>query len=226
MKNKLLFIVALFACIVTVYGQDGNTPGAGSGWEKYTGSPILGGELGTIFDVGVLKNDDGSYWMYNSWRNQKSIALSESNDGLHWSAPLICLPFNIQSGWQDDVNRVCVIKKDGQYLMWYTGQVGAATHEGCSWIGHATSKDGKYWKRMSDKPVMSPELPWENVAVMCPHVIWDEQEHIFKMWYSAGQQMEPNAIGYAPAATASVGRSTQTTPFLRQTKTVHGLNTG
>ena len=50
---------------------------------------------------------------------------------------------------------------------------------------------------MSDKPVISPELPWEKVAVMCPDVIWDSKEKIFKMWYSGGEQYEPDAIGYA-----------------------------
>ena len=32
---------------------------------------------------------------------------------------------------------------------------------------------------------------------MCPHVIWDKHENIFKMWYSGGEQYEPDAIGYA-----------------------------
>jgi predicted GH43/DUF377 family glycosyl hydrolase len=32
---------------------------------------------------------------------------------------------------------------------------------------------------------------------MCPHVIWDEQAGLFKMWYSGGEQYEPNAIGFA-----------------------------
>jgi len=66
-----------------------------------------------------------------------------------------------------------------------------------SWIGYATSNDGVTWKRMGDKPVLSPEKPWENVAVMCPHVFWDEPAKLFRMWYSGGEQNEPNAIGYA-----------------------------
>jgi len=32
---------------------------------------------------------------------------------------------------------------------------------------------------------------------MCPHVNWDADECVFKMWYSGGEQWEPNAIGYA-----------------------------
>ena len=32
---------------------------------------------------------------------------------------------------------------------------------------------------------------------MCPHVLWDAQTRLFRMWYSGGEQNEPNAIGYA-----------------------------
>ena len=76
--------------------------------------------------------------------------------------------------------------------MWYTGQSRTK-----SWIGYATSSDGRNWARVSDKPVLSPEKSWENVAVMCPHVLWDEGEKLYRMWYSAGEQYEPNSIGYA-----------------------------
>jgi predicted GH43/DUF377 family glycosyl hydrolase len=50
---------------------------------------------------------------------------------------------------------------------------------------------------MSDKPVLSPEAAWEKAAVMCPHVIWDEQAKLYRMWYSAGEQYEPDSLGYA-----------------------------
>lgn len=167
------------------------------GWVKYKENPILGGDLGTIFDVSIMKNDDGKFAMYNSWRTQKSIALSYSDDGFNWSSPVICFPFNNETGWEYDVNRPVVLKKDGVYHMWYTGQVGAGVAGGYSWIGHVTSSDGKLWTRDSSTPVLSAELPWEKVAVMSPHVIWDEEAQLFKMWYCGGEQIEPNAIGYA-----------------------------
>jgi predicted GH43/DUF377 family glycosyl hydrolase len=78
------------------------------------------------------------------------------------------------------------------YHIWYTGQA-----NGHSRIGYATSKDGKTWKRMSKEPVIMPDEPWEKVAVMCPSVIWDGKEKLYKMWYSGGEQYEPDAIGYA-----------------------------
>ena len=96
------------------------------------------------------------------------------------------------TGWEDDINRPVVIKA-GRWLSPVVHRPG----RGRSAIGYATSADGLTWKRMSDKPVLAPERPWEKVAVMCPHVIWDEREGIFRMWYSGGEQYEPNAIGYA-----------------------------
>ncbi len=195
MKRRILFIIVIIVSIAAI-GQNKVKDTAG-GWVKYEKNPILGGSLGTIFDVSVLRNDDGTYAMYNSWRTQKSIALSYSENGFDWTSPLICFPFNNETGWEYDVNRPVIVKKDNIYHMWYTGQIGAGLSEGRSWIGHVVSEDGKLWVRKSDKPVLSPELPWEKVALMSPHVIWDEEEQIFKMWYCGGEQIEPNAIGYA-----------------------------
>ena len=162
-----------------------------AGWVKYENNPVLGGDLGTCFDVALLKENE-SYRMWFSWRPRKSVALVESADGINWSRPRIVLGPKPDSGWEDDINRPTVVRQNGTYHMWYTGQA-----RGRSWIGYATSPDGVTWKRIADKPVLSSERPWEDVAVMCPHVLWDDQEAVFRMWYSAGQQYEPNAIGYA-----------------------------
>ena len=161
-----------------------------AGWTKYPANPVIGGDLGTVFDVAVLK--EGSiYRMWASWRPRKSIALFESRDGVHWGEPSIVLG-PTQSGWEDDVNRPGVIKLGGVYHMWYTGQAGAH-----SWIGYATSSDGRRWRRASKTPVLSAEQPWEKQAVMCPQVLWNAKHHEFRLWYSAGEQYEPDAIGYA-----------------------------
>jgi predicted GH43/DUF377 family glycosyl hydrolase len=166
------------------------------GWVKYEKNPVLGGSLGTCFDVSVFRESD-KYRMWFSWRPRRSIALVESDDGFAWSEPSIVLGPNKASGWEDDVNRPVVLKKGDAYHMWYTGQRAAGQAKGESSIGYATSSDGKTWKRQSDRPVLSPEQPWENVAVMCPHVLYDDKEQRYRMWYSGGEQIEPNAIGYA-----------------------------
>jgi len=163
------------------------------GWKKYVGNPVMGGQYGTCFDISVLK-EGGIYRMWLSWRPKKSIALVESKDGFHWSEPpQIVLGPQPDTGWEDDINRPYVLKRGDGYHMWYTGQA-----KGRSWIGYATSADGVAWKRMSEKPVLSADQMWErNIAVMCPSVLWDEAAKQFRMWYSGGEQNEPNAIGYA-----------------------------
>jgi predicted GH43/DUF377 family glycosyl hydrolase len=165
-----------------------------AGWVKHPGNPVLGGALGTCFDVSVLRLGD-IYRMYFSWRPKKSVAMVESRDGVTWSTPLIVLEPQRATGWEDDINRPVVVRRDGGYHMWYTGQA-----KGKSWIGYATSADGRTWQRMRDKPVLSAEAPWEKVAVMCPHVIWDAAAKRYRMWYSGGEQYEPDAIGYATSA--------------------------
>lgn len=164
-----------------------------AGWKKFDGNPVMGGKYGTCFDISVLR-DGGAYRMWLSWRPKKAVALVESKDGIHWSEPpQVVLAPRKETGWEDDINRPSVLKRGETYHMWYTGQA-----KGHSGIGYATSPDGVSWKRMSDKPVLTADQPWEmNTAVMCPSVIWDEPSKLFRMWYSGGEQNEPNAIGYA-----------------------------
>ncbi|HEX4644018.1 MAG TPA: family 43 glycosylhydrolase [Verrucomicrobiae bacterium] len=165
-----------------------------AGWVKSSANPVLGGKLGTCFDVALLR-EDGRYRMWFSWRPKASLALVESADGIHWSEPVIVLNPNKETKWEDNINRPVVVKRADGYHLWYTGQA-----HGHSWIGYATSQNGKTWTRRSATPVLSPEQPWEKVAVMCPHVLWDERAKEFRMWYSGGEQYEPDAIGYATSS--------------------------
>jgi predicted GH43/DUF377 family glycosyl hydrolase len=191
-------------------GQAQSSPGSstGGGWVKYDKNPVLGGQYGTCFDVTLLK-EGGTYRMWVSWRPRKSIALVESSDGLTWSAPEIVLG-PAETGWEDDINRPRVIKIGGTYHMWYTGQA-----RGHSAIGYATSSDGRTWKRMSEKPVLVPEKPWEKVAVMCPDVLWDDSQNLYRMWYSGGGQYEPDAIGYATSPDGRVWTKHADNPVMR-----------
>ena len=178
------------------------------GWKKFEGNPVMGGKYGTCFDISVLKEGD-TYRMWLSWRPKKSIALVESKDGIHWSEPpkAVFGP-RLETGWENDINRPYVLKRADGYHMWYTGQA-----KGRSWIGYATSSDGVTWKRMSDKPVLSPDQPWEkNIAVMCPSVLWDETAKQFRMWYSGGEQNEPNAIGYATSPNGLTWKKNESNP--------------
>ena len=196
-RHRLIVLLALpFLGVfprpdVPAGGQDRSTTEATAGWSKSPGSPVLGGDLGTCFDVSVLKEDD-TYRMWFSWRPKKSIALVESKDGIAWSRPVVVLGPDAKTDWEADINRPVVIRRGGGYRMWYTGQA-----RGKSWIGSARSEDGKTWHREGDKPVLSADRPWEKGAVMCPHVLFDDEAGLYRMWYSGGEQYEPDAIGYA-----------------------------
>jgi beta-1,2-mannobiose phosphorylase / 1,2-beta-oligomannan phosphorylase len=207
---KLLSMLPLILLAFAQPGeQDKSPPETTAGWVKYPKNPVLGGDLGICFDISVLKDGD-SYRMWFSWRPKKSIALVESNDGVHWSKPLIVLGPNDKTDWESDINRPVVLKNAEGYQMWYTGQ-----SKGRSWVGYATSKDGKTWQRMSDKPVLSAEKPWEKVAVMCPHVIFDDKAKVYRMWYSGGEQYEPNAIGIATSVDGMNWMKNEKNPIFR-----------
>ena len=180
-----------------------------AGWVKSEANPVLGGKLGTCFDVAVLR-DSGVYRMWFSWRPRKSIAVVESAHGIHWGEPRIALGPNPQSDWEADINRPAIVKRPDGYHLWFTAQ--AAGH---SRIGYATSADGTNWVRATTRPVLSPDQAWEKGAVMCPDVQWDEATHLFRMWYSAGEQYEPDAIGCATSADGKTWTKWAANPIFR-----------
>ncbi len=192
---------------ISFYDCEENLPyyqyGTNGGWQKYKNNPVFGGgEAGTCFDVSLLleKNENGEngiFKMWFSWRTYKGIGYTESRDGIHWEEPQIVLSPLPDSVWEaDEVNRPTVVWHEGKYWMWYSGQMKPYRENGRSVIGLAVSTDGIHWKRRSN-PVMEPDQNWEKQAVMCPHVLFDEEESLYKMWYAAGCNHEPDAIGYA-----------------------------
>ena len=61
----------------------------------------MGGKYGTCFDISVLK-EGKTYRMWLSWRPKQSVALVESNDGIHWSEPpKIVLGPRPETGWEE-----------------------------------------------------------------------------------------------------------------------------
>ena len=157
---------------------------------KYENNPVMGNtELGTCFDVYVTR-EGGRYRMDFSWRPKRSLAVTFSDDGIHWEEPQITLPNTEESGWEHHVNRNCVLKVDGKYKMWYTGQ-----QNDVSCIGYAESEDGIRFHRVQIEPVMVADRLWEQPSVMNPCVLFEDG--IYKMWYAAGENYEPNVLAYA-----------------------------
>lgn len=136
--------------------------------------------------------------MYFGWRTVRSIAMTESRDGIHWTKPVICISPDPSCEWLQEVNRQIVLEKDGTFHMWFNGQKlgGLGVSDGGSYLCYATSPDGIVWS-MYPEPVLVPEAEWEGYSVMCPHVLWDQERNRYRMWYSAGEFYEPNVMGYA-----------------------------
>ena len=95
-----------------------------STFEKHGDSPVFGNrETGTMFDAYVWKQN-GRLRMDVSWRPKKALAVTFSDDGVHWDEPVITLECDPSSGWENNINRHCVMPdpNGSGYLMWYTGQ--------------------------------------------------------------------------------------------------------
>src|SRR5262245_34381618 len=112
MKASIVLSTLVLFFWTSVHAGEPNETAAG--WVKYPNNPVLGGDLGTCFDISVLKEGD-IYRMWFSWRPKKSIALVESNDGVHWSKPVIVLGPNDKTDWENDLNRPVVIKNSDRY---------------------------------------------------------------------------------------------------------------
>lgn len=168
-----------------------------AGWESREHGPVLGGALGSITGCYVLREGPVTK-MWFSWKSSNCIAYAESGDGISWSMPRLVLTPRYDSDWEiHEVGYPTLVHKDGWYHMWYTGRVlpTEITAAGCC-IGYAVSKDGIHWEKHPE-PVLRPKEAWENMAVMCPHVLWEEDLGCYRMWYSGGRVTDPDAIGLA-----------------------------
>lgn len=166
-------------------------PEESNGWKKY-GKPVVGGKDKGIYFDPYVREEDGIFKMYVSFRNEGTIVKCESKNGIKWNDPVTVLCGSGKNNWENQVNRPCVVHIGNIYYMWYTGQ-----DDLHSMIGLATSEDGETYQKYCENPVLIPTEKYEQQSVMNPCVIWDEKDKLFKMWYSAGQKYEPDVLCYA-----------------------------
>jgi ubiquinone/menaquinone biosynthesis C-methylase UbiE len=111
--------------------------------------------------VGVAKSVDLNKWEYLGDKPQIPLKSQGLHDLRQTSNP-------------------CVLKHGGLYKMWYQGK----SDLGFLSICYAESKDGVSWKAY-DKAVLAPSLSGEpefREGFQHPHVVFDENKNIFKMW--------------------------------------------
>ena len=171
--------------------------GTTGGWRKIGDDPLIGGALGTAFDC-CVREQEGGYRMWYSWRPVKGIATTFSKDGKKWNLPQLVMTRQPELSWaKDEVNRPCVLYREGKYRMWFIGVNRPLdfTH-GYTAAGYAESMDGIHWE-IRKEPILVAEEPWEKTSLYCPHVIWNDDKQCYQMWYSGGEQFECDSIGYA-----------------------------
>jgi hypothetical protein len=116
-----------------------------------------------------------------NWAREEQPILSGMTDRVGWR--------NVQ------VYNPTVIRVNGLYKMWFLGN-NTATRTNDMNLGYAESEDGLNWEEHSDNPILKQEdLPWGG-AWQTPHVMYDSDVNLFKMWFimSDSKRDEHNAV--------------------------------
>ena len=161
-------------------------------WQKFAENPVLPGMAGTWeawrADPTVLYRD-GVYhmWYTGAGKEPWKIFYASSRDGVRWTRG---------GAVNEDGHRASVVFHRGTYYMYLTsGKVGSDIRLQLS------AKPGGPFRDAGI--VLRSDAPWEENVLWCPDVIYDEEERLWKMWYSAGTVQagagwpEPKAVGYA-----------------------------
>jgi|GEM_PF-1726343 len=181
--NSVIFDEGIFKMWYS--GNDGTkqslgyaTSTDGINWTKQNnGDPVLTPGPGSfenqdIYQVWVLK-DSVTYkmWFTCHGSNIAHICYATSNDGIHWDR-YSGNPVFVPDGSGFDSTHVAVstvLKENGVYKMWYTGNDGSTPDNA---IGYATSTDGLSWSRRNDAVLkVGPSGAFDSVGVCNPVVI-------------------------------------------------------
>jgi hypothetical protein len=176
-----------------------STTRTAAGWRKARENPLLGGDLGTCFDVTLLQEYD-TYRMWYSAGEQyepNAIGYATSTNGLRWIKHKANPVFTADSSsrWeQHKVTASQVIVVGDWHLMVYIG----FHNEHFAQIGLARSRDGVLgWERHSANPIIFPTRDaWDGDACYKPFVIFDEKQNRWLLWYN-GRKGNLEQIGLA-----------------------------
>ena len=198
-------------------------------------------EAGAVFDPCIVRQADGSLWMWYTTRGARpsSIALATDTSGTgsnftrYAGNPVLTsdLP---KSAPASALTRPAVVAlPDGSWRLWYSTE----SHDdpaGQAWIGTATSSDGIHWQKHGE-PALKPQSGWEQPAVQCPNVFYDAQSGRFMMWYCGGKTYtatpagpiyEPSAVGFASSTDGITWTRHPANPIFKPTSGWEGYKVG
>ncbi len=170
-----------------------------AGWQKLEANPVLGGDLGTCFDVCVLREDDKFRMWYSGGEQYEpnAIGYATSPDGMQWTKHHENPVFdrNQDNAWEKHKVTACqVIRESDWYVMFYIGFADEHTAQ----IGIARSRDGVTgWQRHPDNPILRARLnkdAWDYDACYKPYAIFRDGRWL--LWYN-GRKGSVEQIGLA-----------------------------
>lgn len=149
------------------------------------------------FDVHAVIYDGELFHMWSHYNNDLEVMYATSENGSDWT---ISLDSPVMVGAEPgnwDYPRMQVssaIVIDDTIHMCYSGG------DFYTWsIGYATSPDGINWVKDTQNPVLERgEVgEWDHMYVAFGSLLYDESDHILKMWYYGGDTIYKGDIGYA-----------------------------
>ncbi len=195
MKNifYILFILlVLNACNKEEYSAE-QIP---SEWIEYKNNPVITSNSdfeNILWDNPCVLQDSSGYKMWLSGGEQDgniSIYFASSNIETHWFIDTtLALEPGYEGSWDDkEVGSPTVVIVDSVYHMYYAGMSKENLPNQYS-IGHATSKDGLFWYRDPNNPIITPhndKTEWGYYQANAPGVMFYNNQ--FYLYYSTAKE--------------------------------------
>ena len=127
------------------------------------------------------------------WERQAEPILSANTTNEDWCKVVVYSP--------------TVIHHDGIFRMWYLGS-STVTRKANTVMGYAESDDGINWHPHASNPILTGEdIPWGQL-LQTPHVLFDSEESLYKMWFVSGYPMKIDERGRVTELDQHLGYAT------------------
>jgi hypothetical protein len=171
-----------------------------AGWNRHgvVLAQSLPWETTLMQDPSIIVNQGGGPTFKMWYGSINNIGYAYSNDGVQWTKnpnPVVTPTLGTESG---ALTVPSVVYLNGVYHMSYFGL--DADGAGRAHYAEATNPAGPWTKY---GPIVVPTADWEDNYIYNSSLMYDAQEHLWKMWYTAGRIAsaggEPEFICYATA---------------------------